>query len=51
MTMWFYHKVPLDGSSRTHPLVVKEIGFLLEQPPSVEVDEGMEEAKAHVTML
>ena len=29
-TMWFYHKVPLDGSLRTHPLVVKEIGFLPE---------------------
>ena len=28
--MWFYHKVPLDGSSRTHPLVVKEIGPLPE---------------------
>ena len=49
--MWFYHKVPLDGSSQTHPLVVKEIGFLPKQPPSVEVDEGTEEAKAHVMML
>ena len=49
--MWFYHKVPLEGSSGTHPLVVKEIGFLPEQPPSVEVDEGTEEAKAHVAML
>ena len=49
--MWFYHKVPLDGSSRTHPLVVKEFGPLSEQPPSVEVDEGTEEAKAHVAML
>ena len=37
---------PLDGSSWTHPLVVKEFGLLLEQPPSVEVDEGIEEAKA-----
>ena len=27
-TMWFYHKVPLEGPSGTHPLVVKEIGFL-----------------------
>ena len=50
-TMWFYHKVPLEGSSGTHPLVVKEIGFLPEQPLSVEVDEGTEEAKAHVAML
>ena len=49
--MWFYHKVPLDGSSRTHPLVVKEFGFLPEQTPSVEVDEGTEEAKAHIAML
>ena len=49
--MRFYHKVPLDGSSRTHPLVVKEIGFLSEQPPSVEVDEGTEEVRAHVAML
>ena len=49
--MWFYHKVPLDGSSRTHPLVVKEFGPLSEQPPSVEVDEETEEAKAHVAML
>ena len=49
--MWFYHKVPLDGSSRTHPLVVKEIGPLPEQPPFVEVDEGTEEAKAHIAML
>ena len=50
-TMWFYHKVPLEGPSGTHPLVVKEIGFLPEQPPSVEVDEGTEEAKAHIAML
>lgn len=50
-TMWFYHKVSLDESSQTHPLVVKEIGFLPEQPLSVEVDEGTEEAKAHVAML
>ena len=49
--MWFYHKVPLDGSSRTHPLVVKEFGLLPEQPQSLEVDEGTEEAKAHVAML
>jgi hypothetical protein len=31
--------------------VVKEFGSLPEQPPSVEVDEGTEEAKAHVAML
>ena len=49
--MWFYHKVPLNGATRTHPLVVKEFGPLREQPPSVEVDEGTEEAKAHVAML
>ena len=49
--MWFYHKVPLEGSSGTHPLVVKEIGFLPEQPLSVEVYEGTEEANAHVAML
>ena len=48
-TMWFYHKVPLVEA--THPLVVKEIGLLREQPPSVEVDEGTEVAKAHVAML
>ena len=47
----FYHKVPLEGPSGTHPLVVKEIGFLPEQPPSVEVDEGTEEVRAHVAML
>ena len=49
--MWFYHKVPLNGATRTHPLVVKEFGPLCEQPLSVEVDEGTEEAKAHVAML
>ena len=47
--MWFYHKVPLVEA--THPLVVREIGLLREQPPSVEVDEGTEETKAHVAML
>ena len=30
---------------------MKEIGFLPEQPPSMEVDEGTEEAKANLTML
>jgi len=49
--MWFYHKVPLDEGTQGHPLVVKELGLLREQPPSVDVDEGMEEAEAHVTML
>ena len=49
--MWFYHKVPLVETTQSHPLVVKEIGLLREQPPSVEVDEGTEEAKAHVAML
>jgi len=50
-TMWFYNKVPLDKATQGHPLVVKGLGLLREQPQSVEVDEGMEEAKAHVTML
>ena len=50
-SMWFYHKVPLNGATRTHPLVVKVFGPLWEKPPSVEVDEGTEEAKAHVAML
>jgi hypothetical protein len=50
-SMWFYHKVPLDEATQTHPLVVKEFSPLREQPPSMEVDEGMEEAKAHVAML
>ena len=49
--MWFYHKVPLNEATRTHPLVVKEFGPLREQPPSVEVDKGTKEAKAHVAML
>ena len=30
---------------------MKEFGLLPEQPPSVEVDEGIEEAKAQVVML
>ena len=49
--MWFYHKVPLSEATGTYPLVVKEFGPLREHPPSVEVDEGTEEAKAHVALL
>jgi len=49
--MWFHHKVPLTEATQSHPLVVKEIGLLREPPPSVEVDEGTEEAKNHVAML
>ena len=28
-SMWFYHKVPIDETSQSQPLVVREIGLLL----------------------
>ena len=50
-SMGFYHKVPVDVATQSHPLVVKEMGLLREQHLTVEVDEGMPESKAHVAML
>ena len=50
-SMWFYYKVPLDEMTQSHPLVVREVGLLKEQPPAVEVDGGSSEAKAHIAML
>ena len=46
---WFYHKVPLDPETESHPLVVKEIE-LLEEPRVVEVDEKSEH-EALIVML
>ena len=48
--MWFYHKVPLDATMKSHPLVVKEIGPLGE-PLVVEVDDKAPEQEALITML
>lgn len=47
---WFYHKVPLDSATGTHPLVVKQIQNLPSTTPSVNVEE-FPEHRALVDML
>ena len=48
--MWFYHKVTLGAATKSHPLVVKEIGPLGE-PLVVEVYERTPEQQALIAML
>jgi len=38
---WFYHKVPLDEATQSHPLITKKIRNLGNNP-SVDVNEKLE---------